>query len=86
MLQHLVFTHHQGYLFSDKKKTFEKVGRFLKNDNYNREILTGGRDVFNFSDGGSSCYNFKELEPFKKIPTHGLDKVTEASVTFMFPV
>lgn len=32
----------------------------------------------------SNCYNFEATQTLK-IPTRGLDKVSEASVTFMFP-
>lgn len=32
----------------------------------------------------SNCYNFEATQTLK-IPTRGLDKVSKASVTFMFP-
>lgn len=32
----------------------------------------------------SNCHNFKATQTLK-IPTRGLDKVSKASVTFMFP-
>lgn len=58
-----------------------------ENDNFSREIWTGRnkkKKSFFPWNISSNCYNFEATQTLK-IPTRGLDKVSKASVTFMFP-